>query len=189
VSDKPPTADKTGKPGKTSALLGDLESIRSLLAGNQDAGQQAPMDSDDEVPLLEDVVQGGVSVNEAFLAGEGEFADSGGASGLNDDVFDALLSNEWRDKSREAAAGVGAGEDVRARTTQSPAEVSDKAEVSDVAIMACIDETLQRWLRKAVLDGMDDLRRELLDAVRQQLNQSIAAEPTEKSPDEDPDGA
>ena len=77
--------DGNRKSGDTSGLLGDLESIRTLLEqpGDGDSGQ-APdpgggppaEDSgrrDDDVPLLEDVVHGGVSLNETFLGGQGDF--------------------------------------------------------------------------------------------------------------------
>jgi hypothetical protein len=178
-------SDKRQPPVKTSALLGDLESIRSLLAEHQEGGRPASAGPDDEVPLLEDVVQGGVSVNEAFLAGEGDFEDSGSASGIDDDVFKALLSNEWRDRSH---AGVtGAGTAIDSGTTPPVADVCDEL---NAAIMAKVDEALKRWLREAVLEGMDDLRRQLLVEVRQQLNDVIRdAQLKETSPDEDPDGA
>ena len=105
--------DGNRKSGDTSGLLGDLESIRTLLEqpGDGDSGQ-APdpgggppaEDSgrrDDDVPLLEDVVHGGVSLNETFLGGQGDFEIDAGDSGLNEDVFKALLSDEWRESARE----------------------------------------------------------------------------------------
>jgi hypothetical protein len=177
VSDQRPTT------GKTSALLGDLESIRSLLE-EAEAGERPQAEPDDEVPLLEDVVQGGVSINEAFLAGE-VFEDTGNASGLNDVIFDALMSDQWRETAREVL-------DAAHRAIDAPegAWTSDGGDERNAAIMACIDETLQRWLRQAVLNGMDDLRRELLTAVRSHFAEpSVATQPNETATDEDLDGA
>jgi hypothetical protein len=181
VSDERPT------PGRTTALLGDLESIRSLLE-EAEAGEQ-PEISDEEVPLLEDVVEGGVSVDEAFLSGEafpsvatGLDAPATESSRFDDTIFKALLSDEWRDVAR--AALVGAERDPAGDPAGNPA--GNPAGELDEVIVARIDAALQRWLRQAVLNGIDDLRRELLAAVRDQLGESIAAQSEE---DEDLDGA
>lgn len=206
-------SDRNPPSGSTSALLGDLESIRALLAEQQAAAQQAVeqgasgsgtgtgtdeddpagdahgapqsgLADDEEVPLLEDVVQGGVSVSEAFLSGEGDFGDSDSASALRDDVFQALLSDEWRE-SADHLIGQARG----ALETAPALWSADDTEALNAALKIRVDETLQRWLRAAVLNGIDDLRRELLEAVRQQLAESISARFNETSPDEDPDGA
>jgi hypothetical protein len=175
-------SDRRQPPAPTSALLGDLESIRSLLAEQQAAEGQRDSMPDDEVPLLEDVVQGGVSVNEAFLSGESDFGESDSGSGLPDDIFQALLSDEWRESTDQLV------EEARAELGNVRAE-PDTAEALNEALKLHVDETLQRWLRALVLSNIDDLRRELLEAVRQQLGETVATRFNEQSPEEDTDGA
>jgi hypothetical protein len=176
VSDQGPTA------GKTSALLGDLESLRSLLE-EPEVSERPQAEPDEEVPLLEDVVQGGVSINEAFLMGEGVFKDSASSS-LDDATFDALLSDQWRETAREVLH-----EAHRVIDAPEGAWASDGGDERSAAIMARIDETLQHWLRQAVLNGIDDLRRELLDSIRSHFAEPVATQFKETSPDEDLDGA
>lgn len=175
--------------GKTSAILGDLESIRSLLEEHQEAGPQEPDLDDDQVPLLEDVVDGGVTLNESFLSGEGSFQESGDSGGddrssLNDEIFKALLSDEWRESAR------GLLDEARdAIEAQQTAWTPQHTDELNAALQVRIDETLHRWLRQAVLNGIDDLRREVLESVRQELGRTVAARFNSKSPHEDLDGA
>lgn len=188
----------------TSGLLGDLETIRSLLqeeenerqaTGQRSADEAPPPDSerdsgaadtagpeDDDVPLLEDVVHGGVSINESFLSGEGDFVDSGEASGLNDEIFKALLSDEWRESARDLMDQARAAIEEH-QTEWTPAHTDELNE----ALKVRIDETLQHWLRTVVLSRIDELRRELLDAVSEQIHDTIA-EQSEANTREDPDG-
>jgi polyhydroxyalkanoate synthesis regulator phasin len=183
-------------------LLGDLESIRSLLDVEEEqsrsgdrshrredrayGGEDGPRgEQDEDVPLLEDVVHGGVSVNESFLAGEGDFAgtaDSG--SGLNDEIFNALLSDEWRESARglldEARAAIEAHQSEW--TAQHTDELND-------ALRARIDQTVQQWLRDVVQARIDELRQQLASAVSEQIRITVDQQFDQRPKYEDPDGA
>ncbi|HEX7036676.1 MAG TPA: hypothetical protein VF210_12930 [Pseudomonadales bacterium] len=158
-----------------SDLLGDLESIRSLLDD----------DADDDVPLLEDVVHGGVSVNETFLAGEGDFSETGDpSSGLNDDLFKALLSDEWRESARELL------DEARAAIERHQAEWTPRhTDELNQALRARIDSTVQEWLQAVVRERVDELRQTLLAAVSEQIRSTIAEQFGRDAKDEDTDGA
>jgi len=171
----------------TRGLLGDLESIRSLLDESEDeqarSAERAPDDDEADVPLLEDVVHGGVSVNETFLSGEGDFADTTGSSALNDEVFKALLSDEWRESARELL------DQARAAIEQHQTEWTPKhTDELNHALKVRIDETVQTWLLEAVQSRIDDLRAELLRAVTEQLRVTIETQFNPTSTHEDPDG-
>jgi hypothetical protein len=189
--------DKRNQGKRTSGLLGDLESIRSLLDETEDASEDAAEredaaaaedtgeadDSDEDVPLLEDVVHGGVSVKETFLTGQGDFTDSGAASGLNEEVFKALLSDEWRESARdlldEARAAI-----EKYQTDWTPQHTDELNQ----ALKTRIDETVEQWLRDVVLSRIDELRRELLQAVSEQIRIIIDEQFNPASTREDPDG-
>jgi hypothetical protein len=178
--------------GRTSGLLGDLESIRSLLEESEDssrkdheappesrpAGRSRPEsdDSDEDVPLLQDVVHGGVSVSETFLSGQGPFDDSTGETGLNEEIFKALLSDEWRESARELL------DEARMAIEQ------HQTDELNAALKVRIDETVQQWLREVVQTRIDDLRWQLLQALSEQIHITINAQFNQQSPDEDPDG-
>lgn len=205
------TDDKRKSGGQTSGLLGDLESIRSLLeeaepadrgAGDPGSGDEAsaPQASgirssgehtgtaggDEDVPLLEDVVHGGVSINETFFSGEGDFQDSAEASGLNEDVFKALLSDEWRESARELLDQ--AREAIEQHQTEwTPAHTDELNE----ALKVRMDETLQQWLREALASRVDELRQTLLTALSDEIQRTIGrqfGDEPRNTPDEDPDG-
>lgn len=154
-------------------LLGDLESIRSLL------------DEEEDVPLLEDVVHGGVSVNETFLAGEGDFAPTGeNDSGLNDELFKALLSDEWRESARELL------DEARAAIERYQAEWTPRhTDELNQALRARIDSTVQDWLQSVVRERVDELRQVLLTAVSEEIQRTVTEQFNPIRKDEDPDGA
>jgi hypothetical protein len=174
------TDQKRPPGGNASGLLGDLESIRSLLEESEEAPART---GEDDVPLLEDVVHGGVSVNETFVSGEGDFADSDAASGLNEDVFKALLSDEWRESARELLDEARAA--IEKHQTNWTPEHTDEL---NAALKVRIDETMQQWLREVVASRIDDLRRELLNAMSQQIRVTIDEQFNQNPPHEDPDG-
>lgn len=185
--------DKRKSGGQTSGLLGDLESIRSLLEEAEPADPAADhaasggdTGGDDDVPLLEDVVHGGVSVNETFFSGEGDFQDSGEASGLNEDVFKALLSDEWRESARELLDQ--AREAIEQHQTEwTPAHTDELNE----ALKVRMDQTLQQWLREALASRVDELRHTLLTALSDEIQRSIERQFGDRPrhrPDEEPDG-
>lgn len=197
-----------------SGLLGDLESIRSLLeeseaharaGGRRDGpseqaaasseGQQEeppaqpepppePQDLDQDVPLLEDVVHGGVSVSESFVSGEGDFAESAGEpSALDEDIFKALLSDEWRESARDMLDQARAA--IERHQTEWTPEHTDEL---NAALRVRIDETVERWLQEAVASRIDELRQTLLAAVSAQIAETIDAQFNQTSSNEEPDG-
>lgn len=169
---------RPGNPG-TSALLGDLESIRSLLQP-PDAGDADDDVPDDEVPLLEDVVHGGVSLNESFLSGEGDFDPGREGSGLDDDLFKALLSDDWRDSARDLL------DHARAAIEQHPDEWTPAhTDELNQALKVRIDETLQAWLRDLVQSRMDDLRATLLAAMEREIEDVVSARLLDQNSNED----
>ncbi|NBC23450.1 MAG: hypothetical protein GVY21_08250 [Gammaproteobacteria bacterium] len=203
------TDDKRKSGGQTSGLLGDLESIRSLLeeaepadrdtaSGDEASARKASgigsssgeatdaASGDDDVPLLEDVVHGGVSVNETFFSGEGDFQDSAEASGLNEDVFKALLSDEWRESARELLDQ--ARDAIEQHQTEwTPTHTDELNE----ALKVRMDETLQQWLREALASRVDELRHTLLTALSDEIQRTIDrqfGDQPRRTPEEDPDG-
>ncbi|MFW6092496.1 MAG: hypothetical protein ACODAC_00890 [Pseudomonadota bacterium] len=176
---------------KSDKLLGDLESIRTLL--DEDAGDASPesRDSaapagpaadDEDVPLLEDVV----GVNRTFVSRQQDFDAAAGDSGLDERLFEALLSDEWRESARDML------DEARAAVEQHQAEWTPEhtAQLND-ALRTRIDRTVQRWLREVVESRMDELRRELLTAVSEQVRATMEDQFTRSSSStsEDPDGA
>ncbi len=192
---------------RTSRLLGDLESIRSVLDDEREVAEarsrpgghshkeresargqteSAADDADEDVPLLEDVVQGGVSLHETFLSGEGDFEDVEGTSSLDDDMFKALLSDEWRESARDLLDQARAVIEKH-QTEWTPAHTDELNQ----ALKIRIDETVEQWLRQVIQERLDELRNELLEAMADELRATVSAQfaPTSKSHDEDPDGA
>lgn len=188
----------------TNALLGDLESIRALLDQNarertpadghgarQDAGSghsgDLPDTDDSEVPLLEDVVSGTAHLHER-PGDESEIfgtasATAGAAAGLNDDIFKALLSDEWRDSASELL------DEARSAIEQHQnAWTPEHTDELNAALKVRIDATLHRWLRETVLSQLDDLRLELLAAVKQQIRETTQAQLNPPPEREDPHG-
>lgn len=203
--------------GSTSGLLGDLESIRSLL-GEQDASDSEaehdrspdesserehgdpreqhergdryaehepshPVSADEDVPLLEDVVHGGVSVNEGLLPDPGGLEEGGTGSLLDEEIFKALLSDEWRDSAREMLDQARAA--IARHQTEWTPEHTDEL---NQALKVRIDETLQHWLREVVQTRIHELRQKLLDAVSEQIRITIDEQFDPQATHEDPDG-
>jgi hypothetical protein len=167
---------------RTSGLLGDLESIRSLLEEN-DEPRDEEAGEDEDVPLLEDVVRGGVSVNESFLSGEGDFTETGEGSGLNDEIFKALLSDEWREAARDLL------DEARAAIEKHQHEwTPEHTDELNQALKVRIDETVQQWLRQVVQSRIEELRSRLLEAVSGQIRTTIDEQFNRTSTHEDPDG-
>lgn len=161
-----------------NALLGDLESIRTLLEDDEDAPEAAGTDLDDlEVPVLEDVVESEADADiEPTRARE---------FGLDDDLFRALLSDEWRDSASE----------ILKQAREAIGEHSDdwRDEETDAfsdALKVRIDAIIQGWMRGMVVTHMADLHQMLLTALSTELKttiEDIIEHPSEK-PSEKPDG-
>jgi len=139
-----------------NALLGDLESIRVLL--------EVPSLTDDaeDVPMLEDMVGGGYSVNEARLTGPAPMSSEIGHSALADEAIEALLGDEWRERADEILAR------VRVSVDDIDAAGALDAEL-DARLRRRITRTLDDWLAEIVQTHIDLLRSRMLELLDVEL--------------------
>jgi hypothetical protein len=154
-----------------STLLGDLESIRSLL----EMPETTPVTEEaDDVPVLQDMVEGAFTVNESVLTSRSSFEDGaaagGSKSGLADDTIKVLLGDEWRAGARKILADAriaveGAG------GTWSAAQLNTLNE----SLKVRIDHTLDDWLVEMMNSRIDDLRSALLAILENEIEQFTRA--------------
>jgi hypothetical protein len=155
-----------------NSLLGDLESIRGLL---DEATDSTPVgDESDDVPVLEDMVEGAFTVNESVLTSRTSFDDgpSSGApkSGLADDTIKALLGDEWRGQARKILS------DARSTVEGSGLDWSaDQMNALNESLKVRIDRTLDDWLVELIDSRIDDLRTRLLAVLENELTQFTRA--------------
>ncbi len=135
-------------------LLGDLESLRSIL---DEEDEPEPQD-EAAVPLLDDVVSD---------AAEADAAPPASRGGMDEDLFQALLSDDWR----ETAAAI---------IEQAPVAVGDEAGWKGEEIAALQhalrleqDKALTGWVRDALARHADELRSELLAALSGELKPAV----------------
>jgi len=165
--------DEKGEQNSKNEILVHLESIRALLEKDRNAQHKTegsddiPDDAPDEsVPMLDDVVAGGLSLDESPLSERTVIDVAQG--GLDDDLFQALLTDAWKDS---AAAML---KDSRADIEQHRAEWSPSdTDALNEALKVRIDDTVRAWLRETVRRNMDQLRQILLDAINDQLRTEI----------------
>ena len=151
-------------------LLDDLETIRSLLDKEQAQAAQGAQTDDEStatpVPLLDDVVGGGLGVDESPLTERTATIDSQG--GIDDDLFQALLGDAWKTSAAQMLKETRA--DIEAnRDTWAPENTDSLNE----ALRVRIDDTLRVWLQDLVRQNMLDLRNTLLSAIDDQLKQEL----------------
>ena len=158
-------------------MLGDLESIRALLDVPFDAAPA--QDDSDDVPVLEDMVEGAFTVNESVLTSRSSFDDGAaagaGKSGLADDTIKALLGDEWRAQARKILSDArstveGSGEDWSAEQLNSLNE----------SLKVRIDRTLDDWLVEMMNSRIDELRSRLLAILENELEDFTRALTDEK---------
>lgn len=170
---------RKAKENPQNALLGDLESIRTLLEDDDEALEAPEPDVDDiDVPVLEDIVAENADENsdeykEDVAANDAvaENDDPNGepeTSGLNDDLFQALLSDEWRNSAGEV---LKQARDVIAehREDWSPEET----DTLNDALKVRIDQTIQGWMRGMVVTHIADLHETLLKELSDELKITI----------------
>ena len=159
-----------------NTLLGDLESIRSLLEMPATSPVQ---DDSDDVPVLEDMVEGAFTVNESVLTSRTTFEDGTaagvGKSGLADDTIKALLGDEWRAQARKILADArntveGAGGDWS----------SAQMNALNESLKVRIDHTLDDWLVEMMNSRIDELRSRLLAILENELEDFTRALTDEK---------
>lgn len=173
-SRKPPSREAQ------NALLGDLESIRSLLEGDvaRSSRETAPAPEDD-IPTLDDVVDAAALHAEQSARVERAPFATAPAAGLADDAFDALLGDQWREKADRIL------EDARARldervTTWSTSEANDFMQ----SLQSRLNEVVRGWLAEVVRRELEDLRETLTAAIEIEID---AFSLRTKGPSEDAD--
>jgi hypothetical protein len=168
---KKPKPSTTRDSDTQNSLLGDLESIRTLL----DRPDPAPnTDDSDDVPVLEDMVEGAFTVNESVLTSRASFDDGAaagtGKSGLADDTIKALLGDEWRGQARKILS------DARSTVEGSGLDWSaDQMNALNESLKVRIDRTLDDWLVEMINSRIDDLRTRLLAVLEHELTQFTRA--------------
>jgi len=144
-----------------SDLLGDLESIRELF----DADAAAETEAAQAVPLLDDVVE----IPEAEPdSAEHPAPPAAFGTQMQDDLFQALLGDEWRDSAAEVF------QQARAKIEEnSPQWAPEDTDELNDALKVRIDETMQGWMRGMVIEHMANLHETLLDVLAAELPQMI----------------
>lgn len=171
----------TGDKSKESAdgLLGDLESIRTALddapIDNSSQGKpREPAGGDDnadaQVPLLDDVVPGGE--DSGFSVEETPYSEQStdpADGGIDDELFDALLGDSWKETAAELL------QETRATIEQHHSHWSQH-DIDNLTetLHARLNDTLRIWLRSMVKQHIDDLRVSLLEATREELAIAVA---------------
>ena len=149
-----------------SALLGDLESIRALL--DTSVEPPATVDDSDDVPVLEDMVEGAFTVNESNLSSRASIDDesAGGQSGLADATIKVLLGDEWRNEARKIIA------DARSNVEGAGGKwTAAELNALNESLKVRIDRTLDDWLVEMLNTRIDDLRSRLLAVLENELEQ------------------
>jgi hypothetical protein len=165
---KPSTRDSEAQ----DSLLGDLESIRTLL--DRTAEPTPIPDDSNDVPMLEDMVEGAFTVNESVLTSRASFDDEvaagSGKSGLADDTIKALLGDQWRAQARKILS------DARSTAEGSGAGWSaEQMNALNESLKVRIDRTLDDWLVDMMNSRIDDLRTRLLAILEHELTQFTRA--------------
>lgn len=138
----------------SGALIGDLESIRTLLDDEERATQLELSEPDtgaDAVPMLDDTVPP-ADVPEQH------------PGALTEDLFDSLLGDGWKSQADEVL------EDARLTIDEQAQQWTpeDTDELND-ALRVRIDGTIYEWLQKMLAEHIDDLRAQVLDAMSDEI--------------------
>ena len=167
-----------------NALLGDLESIRSLLEPDAAKSARKAEPADEEIPTLDDVVDNDalhveepsamrVSAREEPSAARVSAREEASAAwvseraptGLPDDAFDALLGDEWRDAADRIL------EDARSRLDEGAGNWStDDANDFMQALQQRLNGVVRGWLAEVVRRELEDLRETLTAAIELEID-------------------
>ncbi len=159
-------------------LLEALESLRSVLdRGRQTVAAAAVATAADEeaaapaeeerVPLLDDVVDGAIVVDEAPLHERPAMTTED--AGLNDELFSALLTDGWKASAEEILRESRA--DIETHRARWLPEDTDQL---NSALKTRIDETMRSWIRDVLRRNINELHGALLVAIEEQLREQIA---------------
>lgn len=167
---KRPRKGKAPSRASGGNLLGDLDSIRSLLDEEgkltRTADEEPTADAED-VPVLQDVVDGGLKVDESPLTGRAALSADGPAA-LGDDTIKALLGDQWKENAAEIIAN--ARNAIGADGAEwSPEQTDELGKV----LKARLDGIVNIWLSRIVADGIDDLRSQLVNAMDAEITSRI----------------
>ena len=156
MSDQP----KESQEEPQNALLGDLESIRDLFDEEQKEEQEdAQAEAAAQVPVLDDVVD----IPEDQLP-DSQHQPTSPAPELSDDLFQALLGDEWRTST--ALVLQQARDKIE---DNSPHWAPEDTDDLNAALKVRIDETMQGWMRSMVIEHMADLHEQLLAVLSAEL--------------------
>jgi hypothetical protein len=166
----------TNDKSKESELLGDLESIRTLLNDADESPatntQERSDAAEEQVPLLDDIVDDcSLGDDEApVVAPVEESADDATTDdgGIDQELFDALLGDSWKETAAELLKETRATIE-RSRSHWSPQDIDDL----NNALHTRLDATLRNWLRLMVQEHIDDLRVSLLEATRTEIEGAV----------------
>jgi hypothetical protein len=159
VKDHPPQDSDAEEPDE---LIEDLMSIKDLLNESED------LESNTEVPLLDDPLEQNLTVDE----------------GMPDDTFKALLDDAWQD-SVEGLFNDARERIERNREAWLPEDTDDLA----AALKVRIDASVRAWLQETLEANIGRLRErivtELSTELLAQMREKFSQPPTLK--DQDPD--
>lgn len=152
------------------ALLDDLESIRELL--DEDQGGPQPGEAL-AVPLLDDMVDGALTLEEKDLNTAREPLQETGRPDsnrrLDDALLDSLLGDEWKSSAEDVLTlARGAIEAHRSEWTPEDTDELNRA------LRERIDATLSRWLRETVRARLDELRAQLIQMAEATITDRIS---------------
>ena len=163
--------ESDGQEGSSDELLGDLESIKQLL---DEEDQRQDDAADPAAPLLDDMIDGAYELRETSFLSVTPALGGGQPNRknkqLNEDLFDALLGDDWKSSAADILTGARGAIEAH-RNDWTPEDTDDLNE----ALRVSIDETLSVWLRETVRNRMDELRAELLIAAESAINDKINA--------------
>jgi hypothetical protein len=155
-------------------LLEDLETVRALLDVDEDDESLLEASVDDEVPLLDDPIDGTEGLREVtFSSVAGSLGHPAGRrkqDRLNAELFDSLLDDEWQVSASAILAGARDAIDDH-RNCWTPVDTDELNE----ALRVRIDDTLSQWLRDTVSEHVEELRDELLRATERVISEKVEA--------------
>lgn len=166
---------QTGK-GDPNTLLGDLESIRSLLDEPEDGAEQrgtetvdsASDNHDDDVPILDDVVTGAIELNEPDEPAPFEPSAVSPEDGLDDETIKALLDDEWRERAGDLLGS--ARDDIESNSDLWQPEYTDEL---GEALQVRIDDVVHGWIGTTLNNNIDSLRQALISALQSELDDQL----------------
>ncbi len=148
-------------PPPESSLLGDLESIRGLLSREGEADELRTGDDTPDVPILDDVVDGALQVDESPLEAHTTLTvDSAGDSLLGDETIKALLGDEWRTAADEIIRSAR-----KSLSEAAAAWSADDTEMLARMLNGRIDDTIGQWMHELTVQNVAGLRERLIAAI------------------------